>query len=117
MFMYNRSLLVSVSHIFFLLFHMSSKWFVGFVDGSSHHTCNLASAVWAIYAPSRQLVASGGACLGLATNNMVEYSVVIELLWDAMLCGITYLDVGLDSRHGGFTCLPISYHVSSYCGF
>ena len=23
----------------------------------------------------------------------------------------------LTSIHGGFTCLPISYHVSSYCGF
>ena len=63
---------------------MSSEWFVGFADGASHHTCNLASAAWVIYSPSGQLVASGGACLGLATNNVADYRAVIELLWDAL---------------------------------
>ena len=72
---------------------MSSEWFIGFADGGSHHTCNLASAAWVIYSPSGQLVASGGACLGLATNNVAEYRDVIELLWDAFSCGITQLEV------------------------
>ena len=68
---------------------MSSEWFIGFVDGTSRHTCNLASAAWVIYSPSGELVASGGACLGPATNNVAEYKAIIEILWDAFSRGIT----------------------------
>ena len=71
---------------------MSSERYVGFSDGASRHTCNLASATWVIYSPSGQLVASGGTCLGLASNNVAKYRAVIELLWDALSCGITQLD-------------------------
>ena len=81
----------------FCLLQMSSKWFVGFADGASCHTCNLASATWVIYSPSGQLVASGGTCLGPASNNVAEYRAVIELLWDALSRGITKLEVRLDS--------------------
>ena len=77
---------------------MSSERYVGFVDGTSHHTCNLASAAWVIYSPSGQLVALGGACLGPASNNVVEYRAVIELLWDALSHGIPQLEVRLDSQ-------------------
>ena len=77
---------------------MSSKWFVGFVDGASCHTCNMASITGVIYTPSKQLVAYGGVFLGPTTNNVVEYSVVIELLWDATLCGITHLEFRIDSQ-------------------
>ena len=56
---------------------MSSKWFVGFADGASRYTCNLALAAWVIYSPLEQLVASGGACLGPATNNVAEYRAII----------------------------------------
>ena len=77
---------------------MSFKWFIGFADGSSHHTCNLASAAWVIYSSSGQLVSSGGACLGPASNNVVEYRAVIEILWDALSRGITQLEVRLDSQ-------------------
>ena len=77
---------------------MSSEWFVGFADGTSHHTCNLASAAWVIYSPSRQLVSSGGAFLGPAINNVAEYRAVIELLWDSFSRGITQLEVRLDSQ-------------------
>ena len=63
-----------------VLFHMSLEWFVGFVDGSNRHTCNLDSTSCVIYVPTGQLVALGGACLGPTTNNVAEYSVVIELL-------------------------------------
>ena len=68
---------------------MSSERYLGFPDGASHHTCNLASAAWVIYSPSGQLVAAGGAYLGFASNNVAEYRAVIELLWDALSCGIT----------------------------
>ena len=77
---------------------MSSERFVGFVDGASRHTCNLALAAWVINSPSKELVALGGACVGPATNNVAEYRVVIEILWDALSCGITQLEVRLDSQ-------------------
>ena len=77
---------------------MSSECFTGFVDGASRHTCNLASATWVIYSPSGLLVASGGTCLGPATNNMAEYKAVIELLWDVVSHDITQLEVRLDSQ-------------------
>ena len=72
---------------------MSFEMFVGFVDGASRHTCNLASAAWVIYSPSGQLVSLGGACLGPASNNVTKYRAVIELLWDALSHGITQLEV------------------------
>ena len=77
---------------------MSFEWYIGFVDGGSHHTCNLASAAWVIYSPTGQLVAAGGACLGHASNNVAEYRAVIELLWDALSRGITQLEVHLYSQ-------------------
>ena len=77
---------------------MSSGMYVGYADGASCHTCNLASAAWVIYSPTGQLVAAGGACLGPASNNVAEYRAVIELLWDALSRGITQLEVHLDSQ-------------------
>ena len=77
---------------------MSFEWFVGFVDGASRHTCNLASAAWVIYSPSGQLVSSGSPCLGPATNNVAKYRVIIEILWDALSRGITQLEFILDSQ-------------------
>ena len=77
---------------------MLDEWFIGFLDGASRHTCNLASAAWVIYSPSGQLVASRGACLGLSTDNVAEYRVFIELVWDASSHGITHLEVRLDSQ-------------------
>ena len=77
---------------------MSFERFVGFADGASRHTCNLALATWVIYSPLGQLVAIGGACLGPASNNVTEYRAVIELLWDALSHGITQLEVRLDSQ-------------------
>ena len=80
------------------LFQMSFERFVGFPNGAIHHTCNLGLVAWVIYSPSGQLVALGGACLGPASNNVAEYRVVIELLWDALSRGITQLEVRLDSQ-------------------
>ena len=77
---------------------MSSKCYIGFADGTSRHTCKLASAAWVIYSPSGQLVAVGGACLGPTSNNFAEYRDVIKLLWDALSHGITQLEVRLDSQ-------------------
>jgi ribonuclease HI len=44
------------------------------------------------------LLSSGGICLGDTTNNVVEYSAVIELLCDALSLGISHLRVYLDAQ-------------------
>jgi hypothetical protein len=74
-------------------FHMweSSLPHFGFTDGASRSTKNLASAAWAIYAPMNELISLHGVCLDHATNNIVEYSAVIELLTDAISLGIRCL--------------------------
>jgi ribonuclease HI len=69
----------------FSLWQMSSESevYFGFTDGARRHTRRLASAAWVIFTPGGQLLSSGSICLGDATNNVVEYSAVIELLRDA----------------------------------
>jgi ribonuclease HI len=76
----------------------SSLPYIGFADGASHSTRNLASTAWEIYAPTNELVSLRGVCLDRATNNIVDYSVVIELLVDVILLGIHNLVVRLDSH-------------------
>ena len=72
--------------------------YIGFVDGASGHTLNLASGTWVIYEPSSQLLSSGSTCLGPSTNNIAEYSAIIELLLDAISHRIQHLVVHLDSQ-------------------
>jgi ribonuclease HI len=67
---------------------MESSVYLGFVDGASHHTRNMASVNWVIYSTKGQLVSSGGIRLETSTNNVVEYSIVIELLARRVLQGI-----------------------------
>ena len=57
-----------------------------------------ASAAWVIYTPMGQVLSSGGVCLRPSSNNVAEYSVVIELLQDAISHGILSLEVRLDSE-------------------
>jgi ribonuclease HI len=45
-----------------------------------------------------KLISLRGVCLGRATNNIAEYSVVIEVLVDAISLGIRRLVVRLDSQ-------------------
>jgi hypothetical protein len=51
-----------------------------------------------IYFPTGEPVTSGGTCLGLAMNNAIEYSVVIELLLEAISREIRHLIFHLNSR-------------------
>jgi ribonuclease HI len=76
----------------------SSLPYIGFTDGASRSTQNLAFATWAIYAPTNELVSLRGVCLGRVTNNIAEYSVVIKLLIDAISLEICHLVVRLDSE-------------------
>jgi ribonuclease HI len=76
----------------------SSLPYIGFADGASCSTRNLASTVWEIYTPKKKLVSLRGICLGRASNNIVEYSAVIELLVDTISLRIHHLVVQLDSQ-------------------
>jgi len=51
-----------------------------------------------IYDPHGELVDLQGICLGCTTNNVTEYSVIIELLTEAINLGIHTLVVNLDSQ-------------------
>jgi hypothetical protein len=73
--------------------HVSSLPYIGFANGASRGTQNLASATWAIYAPTNKLIILQGVCLGRATNNITKYSAVIELLTDAISLRIRHLIV------------------------
>ena len=76
---------------------MESSIYIGFADGASHHTQNSSSATWVIYTPMGQVLSSGGICLWPSSNNVVEYSPIIELLCDAISHGVHSLEVCLDS--------------------
>ena len=81
-----------------LIVQMSITPYVGFADGASRSTRNLSSAAWVIYNPAGELIDLQGIFLGLTTNNVVEYSAVIELLTEAINLGIRKLLVNLDSQ-------------------
>ena len=65
-----------------------SSVYLGYNDGVSRHTQNLALASWVIYAWEGHVVSSGGVCLQPSSNNVVEYSVMIQLLHDSISNGI-----------------------------
>jgi ribonuclease HI len=86
--------------------YISSLWqmsgepdvFIGYTDGASRHTRRLASAAWVIFTPRGQLLSSGGICLGDTTNNVAEYSAVMEFLREALSFGISHLWVYFDAQ-------------------
>ena len=67
---------------------MESSTYIGFTDGASRHTQHSASAAWVIDTPTGQVLSSGDVCLWPSSNNVVEYSAVIELLKDAISHGV-----------------------------
>ena len=77
---------------------MESSNYIGFADGASRHTQHSASVAWVIYTPMGQVLSSGGVCLQPSSNNVTEYSAIIELLRDAILHGVLSLEVRLDSE-------------------
>jgi len=72
--------------------------YIGFADGACRSTRNISSAAWVIYSPSDELVSMHGVSLGQTTNNIAEYSAVIELLSESISFGIRSLIVRLDSE-------------------
>ena len=77
---------------------MSTKYsvYVGFSDGAIRHTQNSSSIASVIYTSTGLVLSSGGVCLRTSSNNIYEYSVVIELLHDVISHGIQSLEVHLD---------------------
>ena len=58
----------------------TSPRYVGFADGASRWSPNLASAAWVIYSPSHELIYIDIMCVGIATNNQVEYDGLVGVL-------------------------------------
>ena len=58
----------------------TSNQYMGFVDGASRWSPNLASAAWVIYSPSHELIHIDGICVGNMTENQAEYDGVSGLL-------------------------------------
>jgi ribonuclease HI len=71
---------------------------IGYADDASRWTQNLASAAWALYTPSHEMLHSSDICLGPATNNQAKYTAVIGLLDDAQCHHIHHLSIFLDSQ-------------------
>lgn len=72
--------------------------YFGYANGVSHSTHNISSTMWVIFAPNGELVNLQGICVGFSTNNIVEYSVVVELLSDVISHCIHFLVIRLVSQ-------------------
>ena len=62
--------------------------YLGYADDGIHGSWNIASIAWVIFTPNSQVLSSGGSFLGPATNNVAEYSMTIDLLFEANTLGI-----------------------------
>ena len=71
--------------------------YLGYADGASRYSHQLASIAWAIFTPLHTLVLANGVCICNATNNQAEYDAVRGLLADALSHHILHLHVHLDS--------------------
>ena len=78
--------------------HMSIAPYVGFADGASRSTRNLSLVAWVIYDPVGELIDLQGIFLWWTTNNVTEYSAIIELLTEMITLSIGALVVNLDSQ-------------------
>ena len=96
---------------YWVLFAMqiSISPYVSFMDGAFCSTKNLSSAAWVIYDPVGELIQLQGICLGPATNNVAKYSVVLELLTEAINLDIRALLVNLDLQ---LVILQLNGHYS-----
>ena len=76
---------------------LPSTPYIGYVDGASRYSQNLASVGWAIFTPLHALVLSNKVCIGTVTNNQEKYDAVRCLLADALSHRILHIHVHLDS--------------------
>ena len=71
----------------------------------------MVSISWDIYTPVHALYHIGGECLGLVTNNQLEYETIIVLLNNVIHISIQHLHVHLHSQLiilqlNNFFCVP-----------
>jgi ribonuclease HI len=94
----------------------SLAYHIGYADGASHWTQNIASAAWDIYTPSHEMLHSSDIFLGPATKNQAEYTTVIGLLTVTQHHHIRHLSIFLDSQ---LVVLHLNnvYHVRESCLF
>jgi ribonuclease HI len=71
---------------------------ISYADDASCWTQNLASAAWALYTPSHEMLHLSDICLGSATKNQAEYTAVVGLLANSQDHRICHLSVFLDSQ-------------------
>jgi hypothetical protein len=88
----------------------SAYFFIGYVDGVSYYSQNLASTTWDLFTPSHSLIHSNYLCIIPATNNQDEYDDFIGFLFDAIEHHIRYLHVCL-YLHLHIMQLNRMYHV------
>lgn len=69
----------------------SPSTYVRYAYGASCSTWNMTFIAWVIFSPTNELLSSWGIYLGLATNNVMEYSAVIKLMSEASTLGIHWL--------------------------
>ena len=84
------------------------QFHIGYANGASRCSRNAASTASVIFNPSNEFLDSGAIFLGRATNNLVEYEVVIALMTNASALGVRSLVIRLDSE------LVISQLTSHY---
>ena len=82
-------------YIVWFTWQMSSipQFYLGYADGANRSSRHAASIAWVIFNPSNVFVDVGGIFLGHATNNLVEYEVVIALMTNASALGVRSLVV------------------------
>ena len=93
-------MVLSLMFILFIPCFGYADWmaFYGFADGAYRQTLILALVAWVLCSPTHDLVSSGAVCIGLTTNNIVEYQVVIGLLTKTASQDIHDLVVFMDSQ-------------------
>ena len=83
-----------------LLWQMSTipPFHIGYADRANRGSHNIAFVAWVIFSPNNEFMDSRGIFLNRATNNIVEYEVVIAFMTNAYALGILSLVVRLDSE-------------------
>lgn len=72
--------------------------YVGYADGASYSSRNIASTTWVLFLLIGELVSLWHIFLGPMTKKVAKYNVVIELLVDSIALGVFELMVNKDSQ-------------------
>lgn len=73
-------------------------WYTLFCDGGSRGNPGPAATGYALYDPEKKIIAQDGVYLGHTTNNVAEYTAVIQGLGKAKDLGVGRIQVFLDSK-------------------